>query len=122
MCEDVGDRKGMKKEGQRRRTQEKRRETEKKMGRKREGRARKRGKAEEGKSVRRKKALRPGGHDCFMKHHGGRGQTNGGGSAPGAPRGDEAPWAQHGRSTGEGRAGQRSVSSSSGLFVTFVFR
>lgn len=80
MCEDVGDRKGMKKEGQRRRTQEKRRKTEKKMGRKREGRARKRGKAEEGKSVRRKKALRPGGRDCFMKHHGGRGQTNGGGT------------------------------------------
>lgn len=106
----------MKKEGQRRRTQEKRRKTEKKMGRKREGRARKRGKAEEGKSVRRKKALWPGGRDCFMKHHGGRGQTNGGGA------GHEAPWAQHGRSTGEGRAGQRSVSSSSGLFVTFVFR
>lgn len=115
----------MKKEGQRRRTQEKRRKTEKKMGRKREGRARKRGKAEEGKSVRRKKALRPGGHDCFMKHHGGRGQTNGGGAGAvcPAPRGGhEAPWAQHGRSTGEGRAGQRSVSSSSGLFVTFVFR
>lgn len=130
LCEDIRDRKGIEKEGQRKRKRNEEdtgeeKEEGKKMERRREGRKGRGGKQRRGASVRWKEAVGPGGREHFIKHHGGRGDTNRGraGTARLVPcGGEEAPWTRHGRSTGEGWARQRSINRSSGLFVTFIFR